>query len=165
MGFKDKLPSEISIVNSSICQYICPNVWDISQFYPDLIMFITSCDIKFDNFYQTCVEHQYKVLGWAFCCIKKRFQKHRTNHWTRTASVAPQDAAKDAKDRATSDPFAIFLKVRVPLIGGRWYIIPQLAVYTTYIYLYTPFCGVICYLYHLLRLTLPKTNSNFAPWK
>ena len=57
-----------------------------------------------------------------------------TNHWTRTASVAPQDAAKDAKDRATSDPFAIFLKVRVPLIGGRWYYNPPIgSIYTTYI--------------------------------
>ena len=35
----------------------------------------------------------------------------------------------------------------VPLKGGRWHIIPQLAVYTTYInHLYIAFWGVICYL-------------------
>ena len=34
----------------------------------------------------------------------------------------------------------------VPVKGGRWHIIPQLAVYTTDIYLYIAFWGVICYL-------------------
>ena len=39
----------------------------------------------------------------------------------------------------------------VPLKGGRWHIIPQLAVYTTYIPLIVlAFWGVICYQAHLL---------------
>ncbi len=39
----------------------------------------------------------------------------------------------------------------VPLKGGRWHIIPQLAVYTTYIPLIVlAFWGVICYRSHLL---------------
>ena len=39
----------------------------------------------------------------------------------------------------------------VPLKGGRWHIIPELAVYTTYIPLIVlAFWGVICYRSHLL---------------
>ena len=41
-------------------------------------------------------------------------------------------------------PFCQWLFV-VPLMGGRWYIIPQLAVYTTYIPIVLAFWGVILY--------------------
>ena len=139
MGFKDKLPSEISMVRSSVCQlYICPNVSDICQFYPDLIMFITNCNIEFDNFYQKCSFTSFctsLLQTHHFFCIKNWFPKTSpTNHWTRT--VARQDAAKDAKDRATSDPFAIFLKVRVVSGWKKPRKTPYRAIHGTGIFIY-----------------------------
>ena len=48
-----------------------------------------------------------------------------------------------------------------PLIGGRGYIIPQLAVYTTYIPLIYCLLGVICYRSHLLGGT---RNNHWVRW-
>ena len=102
--------------------------------------------------------------------LRRHFGKGRAQH-PRVLGLPRQRCFRGATWRRGKSQW-LFL---VPVKGGRWHIIPQLAVYTTYIpliyHLYIAFWGVICYLPSFTgtrnnhwKSSLHETNSK-STWK